>query len=411
MLLLGHKLTELERNRRSLIWNLGKVSKKVIISFLVCQYWFIFVIIFKIKRGHKMSEAIKTALYDNHEKHGGRIVDFAGWALPVQYDSIIKEHLAVRENSGVFDCSHMGQFFVSGPDASQFVNYMISNNLDKIEAGRGLYTGLLYENGTFVDDIIVYKKAEDNIFMVVNAANVDKDFAWFTEKLKESNFDAQIVNRSDEYSLLAVQGPEAPEKLNQLFPGLYDQLKTFGHCDIEFAGESGLMCRTGYTGEAGVELIVKNAVAGELFDALIEIGVKACGLGSRDSLRLEKGFSLYGHEINDQTNALEAGLGWVCDLNKENFIGKEALQKVKAEGTSRKLIGFKANVRPIPRDGDTLLDTEGNEIGFVTSGTMSKALDCGIGLAYISKAYSGDTVQVQTRRKLMEVEICGRTFV
>ncbi|MDD7984927.1 glycine cleavage system aminomethyltransferase GcvT [Lentisphaera marina] len=358
-----------------------------------------------------MSEAIKTALFDNHEKHGGRIVDFAGWALPVQYDSIIKEHQAVRESAGVFDCSHMGQFFVSGPDASKFVNYMISNNLDKIEAGRGLYTGLLYENGTFVDDIIVYKKAEDNIFMVVNAANVDKDFAWFSEKLKEGSFDAKIVNRSDEYSLLAVQGPQAPEKLDQLFPGLYGQLKTFGHCEIEYSGQTGLMCRTGYTGEAGVELIIKNAAAGELFDALIEIGVKACGLGSRDSLRLEKGFSLYGHEINDQTNALEAGLGWVCDLNKDDFIGKLALEEIKAAGTTRKLVGFKATVRPIPRDGDKLLDSVGKEIGFVTSGTMSKALDCGIGLAYICKNYSADKVQVQTRRKLMEVELCGRSFV
>jgi aminomethyltransferase len=371
-----------------------------------------FVIIFlSLMKGLIMSEPIKTALYDNHEKHGGRIVDFAGWALPVQYDSILKEHQAVRDNVGVFDCSHMGQFFVSGPDASKFVNYMISNNLDKIEAGRGLYTGLLYENGTFVDDIIVYKKAENDIFMVVNAANVDKDFAWFSEKLKESKFDAKLVNRSNEYSLLAVQGPEAPAKLDQLFPGLYENLKTFGHCGIEYAGESGLMCRTGYTGEAGVELIIKNSVAGELFDTLIDIGVKACGLGSRDSLRLEKGFSLYGHEINDTTNALEAGLGWVCDLSKEDFIGKSALEKVKAEGTTRKLVGFKASVRPIPRDGDTLLDKDGKEIGFVTSGTMSKALDCGIGLAYICKAYSGDTVQVQTRRKLMEVELCGRTFV
>ena len=358
-----------------------------------------------------MSEPVKTALFSHHEAHGGRIVDFAGWALPVQYESIIKEHQAVREEVGVFDCSHMGQFFVVGPDAEKFVNYMISNNLDKIENGRGLYSGLLYENGTFVDDIIVYKKASDDIFMVVNAANVDKDFAWFSSKLSETDFDAQIVNRSEEFSLLAVQGPAAPEKLEELFPGLYSNLKTFGHCEISFAGVSGFMCRTGYTGEAGVELIIENAGAGELFEKLIEIGVRPCGLGARDSLRLEKGFSLYGHEINDQTNALEAGLAWVCDLNKDDFIGKQALVEIKEQGTTRKLIGFKAQVRPIPRDGDILLDIDGREIGFVTSGTMSKALDCGIGLAYIEKSYEGKSVKVQTRRKLMEVEICGRSFV
>ena len=358
-----------------------------------------------------MSEPEKTALYNNHEAHGGRIVDFAGWALPVQYESIIKEHQAVREDVGVFDCSHMGQFFVDGPDAEKFVNYMISNNLNKIEEGRGLYTGLLYENGTFVDDIIVYKKSSDNIFMVVNAANVEKDFAWFTSKLAETNFNAQIVNRSNEFSLLAVQGPAAPSKLDELFPGKYSTLKTFGHCEISFGGVSGFMCRTGYTGEAGVELIIENAGAGALFEKLIEIGVLPCGLGARDSLRLEKGFSLYGHEINDQINALEAGLGWVCDLNKEDFIGKQALVDIKEQGTTRKLIGFKAQVRPIPREGDTLLDANGSEIGFVTSGTMSKALNCGIGLAYIEKSYEGKSVQVQTRRKLMEVEICGRSFV
>ena len=356
-----------------------------------------------------MSEPVKTALFENHQKHGGRIVDFAGWSLPVQYESIIKEHQAVREDVGLFDCSHMGQFFIEGPDAAKFVNYMISNNLAKVSNGRGMYTGLLYENSTFVDDIIVYKKSETDVFMVVNASNVEKDFAWFEKHI--SNFDCSIENRSDDYSLLAVQGPKAPAKLDEFFPGAYAQLKTFGHTEITYNGAQGFMCRTGYTGEAGVELIVPNAVVPALFDALIDAGVTACGLGSRDSLRLEKGFSLYGHEINDSTNALEAGLGWVCDLSKDDFIGKDALVKIKEEGTTRKLIGFKATVRPIPRDGDTLLDAQGNEIGFVTSGTMSKALGCGIGLAYIAKTYQGETVQVQTKRKLMDVEICPRNFV
>ena len=357
------------------------------------------------------SEPQKTALHDNHVKHGGRIVDFAGWALPVQYESIIKEHKAVREEAGVFDCSHMGQLFVSGPDAYDYVNYMISNNLDKISEGRGLYTGLLYGNGTFVDDIIVYLRSREDIFIVVNAANVDKDFEWFKSQLEASDFDAQISNQSAEYSLLAVQGPKAPEKLESLFPDVYTSLATFGHSEIEFAGGRGFMCRTGYTGEAGVELIIENAVAGELLDTLISTGIVPCGLGARDSLRLEKGFSLYGHEINDTTNALEAGLGWVCDLTKADFLGKAALVKIKEQGTTRKLVGFKATVRPIPREGDKFVNAQGEEIGYVTSGTMSPLLNCGIGLGYLDKSYQGETVQVQTRRKLMDVELCSRSFV
>lgn len=354
---------------------------------------------------------MKTALYDNHVKHGGRIVDFAGWDLPVQYESMIKEHMAVREDAGIFDCSHMGQFFVSGPDAYDFVNFMISNNLDKVGEGRGLYSGLLYENGTFVDDIIVYVRSRTDIFIVVNAANIDKDYAWFSEKLAVSDFDAKLDNRSDEFSLLAVQGPKAPEYLEKFFPGTYEGLSTFGHADIEFDGGKGFMCRTGYTGEAGVELIVENSIAPALFDALIDSGVTPCGLGARDSLRLEKGFSLYGHEITNETNAIEAGLGWVCDLSKESFIGKEALEKIKAEGTARKLVGFKSTTRPIPRDGDVFVDDNGNEIGIVCSGSMSPMLNCGIGLGYLPKSFEGTVAKVQTKRKLMEVELCKRTFV
>ncbi|MCM8531485.1 MAG: glycine cleavage system aminomethyltransferase GcvT, partial [Lentisphaeraceae bacterium] len=274
-----------------------------------------------------------------------------------------------------------------------------------------LYTGLLYENGTFVDDIIVYVRSKEDIFIVVNAANIEKDIAWFTEQLSKSSFDAKVEDRSEEYSLLAVQGPTAPEFIEKLFPGIYSSLKTFGHSDIAFEGGKGLLCRTGYTGEAGVELIVENSIAPQLLDKLIEVGVTPCGLGSRDSLRLEKGFSLYGHEITDETNALEAGLGWVCDLNKEDFIGKKALVEIKEAGVQRKLVGFKASVRPIPREGDKFVDADGNEIGFITSGSMSPILNCGIGLGYLPKSFSGEVVAVQTKRKLMEVELCSRTFV
>ena len=250
-----------------------------------------------------MSEPLKTALHNNHVAHGGRIL-ILPVALPVQYESIIKEHQAVRNDVGVFDCSHMGQFFVTGPDAENFVDYMISNNLKKIQEGRGLYTGLLYENGTFVDDIIVYKKSVNDIFMVVNAANVTKDFEWFSNNLDASDFDAQIFNYSDDYSLLLFKD-QGTILLDKIFPNFYSSLKTFGHCEISFAGESGFMCRTGYTG--GRVDYSKKRCSGPTFEKLIELGARPCGQ-PRDSLRLEKGFSLYGHEINDKINAIEAGL-------------------------------------------------------------------------------------------------------
>ncbi|WDE98003.1 glycine cleavage system aminomethyltransferase GcvT [Lentisphaera profundi] len=352
----------------------------------------------------------KTALLETHIKHGGRIVDFGGWALPVQFTSMIKEHKAVRSAAGLFDCSHMGQFFISGKDAYAYVQYMISNDLDKIAPGRGLYSGLLYENGTFVDDIIVYLEDKENIFIVVNASNIEKDFAWFESH--KGNFDVSLENKSDEYSLLALQGPTASETVEKFFPGIYDGLETFGHAAIEFEGQSGYICRSGYTGEAGVEIIIKNEAAPALFDAIVEAGVLPCGLGSRDTLRLEKGFSLYGHEITDKTNALEAGLAWVCALNtKENFIGKAALEKIKAEGKSRKLIGFTVTERPIARDGEEFIDEEGNVIGLITSATHSPMLKQGIGLGYLPVGYDKDTVQIRTARKVITGTLCKRIFV
>lgn len=352
----------------------------------------------------------KTALLDTHIKHGGRIVDFGGWALPVQFSSMIKEHKAVRNEAGLFDCSHMGQFFISGPDAYAYVQHMISNDLDKIEAGRGLYSGLLYENGTFVDDIIVYLQDKENIFIVVNAANIDKDFAWFESH--KGDYNVTLENKSDEYSLLALQGPTAPEFVEKFFPGIYTDMPTFGHAAIEFNGASGFVCRSGYTGEAGVEIIIKNEAAPALFDAIVEAGVLPCGLGSRDTLRLEKGFSLYGHEITDETNALEAGLAWVCGLKtKSDFIGKAALDKIKAEGKERKLIGFTVTERPIARDGEEFIDADGKVIGKITSATHSPILKQGIGLGYLPVGYDQDTVQIKTARKVITATLCKRIFV
>ena len=357
-----------------------------------------------------LSNLKRTALLETHQKHGGRIVDFGGWALPVQFSSMIKEHKAVRNEAGLFDCSHMGQFFISGPDAYAYVQHMISNDLDKISEGRGLYSGLLYENGTFVDDIIVYLQDKENIFIVVNAANIEKDFAWFESH--KGDFNVTLENKSAEYSLLALQGPTAPEFVEKFFPGIYAGLETFGHAEIEYNGVSGFVCRTGYTGEAGVEIIIKNEAAPALFDAIVEAGVLPCGLGARDTLRLEKGFSLYGHEITDETDALEAGLAWVCGLKtKENFIGKEALEKIKADGKKRKLIGFTVDERPIARDGEEFIDTDGNVIGVITSATHSPILKKGIGLGYLPADFEGETVQIKTARKVITGTLCKRIFV
>jgi aminomethyltransferase len=351
----------------------------------------------------------RTALYEVHKKLGAKLVDFHGWELPIQYNSILKEHIAVRESTGIFDCSHMGQIFVKGKDAHKFTDFLITNSFQNKEDGEGVYSPLLYENGTFVDDLICYALHPDKVLMIVNASNVDKDFEWMQKHSAE--FDVELENASEEFSLLAIQGKTAASIIDQLFPDCYSNLKTFSVAEKTYAGAKCFIAKTGYTGEAGVEVIIKNEAAPALLEKCVELGVAPCGLGARDSLRLEKGYSLYGNEIDDTTNALEAGLKWTVKFDKGDFIGKEALLKIQEEKPKRKLIGFKAKGRFIARHGDIVVDKNENPIGVVTSGIFSPSLKEPIGLAYINRDYAEDSIILKMNKKTGEAEITKRSFV
>ncbi len=352
----------------------------------------------------------KTILYDQHVALGGKVVDFSGWLLPVQYVGILKEHDAVRKACGIFDTSHMGEIRIKGDGAKTFVNRLISNNLERIAPGQALYSPLLKEDGTFVDDLIAYEFAPDEIFLVVNASNIEKDFEWIKSKQIPTDKVA-VVNESDSYSMLAVQGPKAPDVLNKIFPGEYARLKSFSFSRPIFQECGILFSRTGYTGEEGVELIVPNSVAVELFNALLAAGAVPCGLGARDSLRLEKGFSLYGHEIDETTNALEAGLGWTVDFGKPDFIGKSALEKIKSEKPRRKLVGLTMIDQGIPRNAHSVVNENGEALGVVTSGTHSPSTGKNIALAYVPADYTADTIFVDVRGKKIRAKIGKRRFV
>lgn len=353
----------------------------------------------------------KTACYDVHLDLGAKMVDFAGWSMPVQYGSMIKEHESVREACGLFDCSHMGQVFVEGSDAEAFIQKLISNNLQRIRHGKAIYSGMLTEAGTFVDDLIVYWRGENRFMIIVNASNIEKDVAWMKQVAETEGQNVEVDDRSEGHGLLAIQGPQAPQVVEKLFPGVYGELESFSFVETQHAGAPGFICRTGYTGEAGVEVIFPNEVMPQLMRAFIEAGALPCGLGARDSLRLEKGYSLYGHEITDETHALEAGLAWTVDLAKTDFIGKAALEKVKAEGQAHRLIGFVMEERAIARHGDDVCDAQGQAIGKVTSGVFSPALKKGIGLAYVPSDLEGDEVFMKVRKKVMKAKRHKRAFV
>jgi len=353
----------------------------------------------------------KTPCFDLHRELGGKIVDFAGWALPVQYQGILKEHEAVRTNCGIFDCSHMGQVFVKGPRTLEFLQKLISNNLNKIPDGKAIYSGMLNENGCFVDDLIVYRISASEAMVVVNASNIEKDFAWMKKVEREGGFGLSLDNRSEAMGLLALQGPDSPKYLNRVLGLDLSSIKRFGFVVLNYEGQQGYICRTGYTGEEGVELVFPNEVVAGMMKAFVDAGVTPCGLGARDSLRLEKGYSLYGHEITDKTNALEAGLAWTVDFAKDDFIGKQALEAVKSHGPTRKLIGFVMDGKAMARQGDLVVDAQEKEIGIVTSGTFSPTLKIGIGLAYVPSGYEDDSIRLQVRNKILTAKRCSRSFV
>jgi aminomethyltransferase len=314
---------------------------------------------------------LHTPLYDRHVAHGGKMVPFAGWEMPVQYAGVIEEHRAVRTDAGAFDVSHMGEFEVEGPRAHDFLQSALSNDVDRIAVGEAQYTLLTNADGGIVDDLIVYRLDECSYLLVVNAANREIDFEWLKER-EIAGSDVRDV--SDEYALIAVQGPRAIERL-----GL-PQAKPFTFAEATIDGIEVMVNRTGYTGEDGCELMCMAEDAGALWDVVLARGVVPCGLGARDTLRLEVCYPLHGNDIGPDTDAISAGLGWACALDKE-FEGVEALRRIKEEGPELRLVAFVMEDKAIPRHG---MPVEGG--GEVTSGTHSPMLEAGIGMAYVPVA-------------------------
>ncbi len=350
-----------------------------------------------------MSEAAlrKTPLNAVHRALGAKMVDFGGWDMPVQYSGIIDEHNAVRNSVGLFDVSHMGEIEIRGPEAATLVDFVSTNHAAKLKLGQAHYSGLLYEHGGFVDDILVHKVAEDDFFLCVNASNQEKDF----EHIRSQNqLRAEVDFASDRYSQLAVQGPNARATLQKLTPVDLGAIKYYWFTDGEVCGTPARIAHTGYTGEDGYEIYVPPAEAERIWNEIMkagsEFGIKPCGLGARNTLRLESKMALYGHEIDASISPLEADLGWIVKFEKPAFVGRDALMKQKDGGVKRKLVGFEMRGRGIGRDGYEVL-IEGVPAGWVTSGGPSPTLGKNIGLCYLptEHAVAGKTIQIVVRNQ------------
>ena len=344
-------------------------------------------------------EPKKTPLYPKHVLAHAKIVDFAGFLMPMFYEGIVPEHKTVRQSVGLFDVSHMGEIYVSGPRALEFVQKVTTNDASRLKEWQAQYSAMLYDNGGIVDDLLVYR-LPDRYMLVVNAANIEKDYEWLKSNLFSEG--VEIYNASDEVAQLAIQGPRAQEVLQKLTNFDLEQIKYYHAAEIDVAGEKMLVSRTGYTGEDGFELYMRPEVAEKIWDAIMEAGeqagIKPCGLGARDTLRLEMKYLLYGNDMDENTNPYEAGLGWIVKLEKGDFIGREAIIDAKARGLKRKLVCFELQERGFPRHGYKVFKDD-REIGVVTSGTFSPMLNKGIGLAYVPPEFSkvGNTFEVQVR--------------
>ncbi len=359
----------------------------------------------------------KTPLYDEHRARGGKLIDFGGWAMPVQYKTgIIKEHTAVREAAGLFDVSHMGEALIHGDGAGEAVQRLITNDAGKLRDGGAIYTVLCTPSGGIVDDCIVYRKTSSEYWIVLNAANTDKDLAWLREHIPAG---VEVEDRSDATALIAIQGPRAVAIADALADSDLASIAKFGHADANLAGVPCMAARTGYTGEDGFELACPADRAAELWRALLDEGEGAglvpVGLGARDTLRLEARLLLYGNDIDENTSPYEAGLGWVVKLDKGEFIGREALAAQKAEGVARKLVGFRVSGRSTPRTGYAIVDRERDGdpvIGEVTSGGPGISVGGPIGLGYVPAAYarSGTPITIDCRGKDVPAEVVKGPF-
>src|SRR5438477_9455959 len=340
---------------------------------------------------------LQTPLHDRHVALGARMVPFAGWEMPVQYEGVIPEHRAVRTNAGVFDVSHMGEIEVEGPRAHELLQGLLSNDLDKIAPGRAQYTLLTNERGGIIDDLIAYRLGECHYLLVVNASNRDADFRWLKDQEIRGS---EVRDVSDEHALLAVQGPQAIERL-----GL-EPAKAFTFAEAAIDGVEVMVNRTGYTGEDGCELLCMTEDAVRLWDAVLARGVVPCGLGARDTLRLEACYPLHGNDIGPDTDAISAGLGWTCALDKE-FTGVETLRRVKAEGPAHRLVAFVMEEKAVPRQGMPISVPGNGGGGEVTSGSHSPMLEVGIGMGYVpaaqAKAETELTIDVRGRPRRARV--------
>ncbi|HEY1316473.1 MAG TPA: glycine cleavage system aminomethyltransferase GcvT [Gaiella sp.] len=337
----------------------------------------------------------QTPLYDSHVARGARMVPFAGWDMPVQYEGVIPEHLAVRSRAGAFDVSHMGQLHVDGPAAQAFLQSVLSNDVDRVEDGGAQYTLLTNEAGGIVDDLIVYRLSHGCFLLVVNAGNRGAAYEWLKDREPRG---VEVRDASDEYALVAVQGPSSLELL-----GL-DEAPAFTHAMGEVAGVETMICRTGYTGEKGVELLCPADDGVALWDAVLGRGVVPCGLGARDTLRLEVCYPLHGNDIGEETDAISAGLGWVCALDTK-FTGADALRRVKEDGPERRLAAFVMEEKAVPRQGMAI--SGGGE---VTSGTHSPSLDVGIGMGYVpsQRAATGTELEIDVRGKPRRARVVAK---
>jgi aminomethyltransferase len=357
-------------------------------------------------------ESLKTtALTDVHRSMGAKMVPFAGYEMPVQYAGLLTEHHAVRNAAGLFDVSHMGEFTVEGPDALDFLQYVTSNDVSKLVPGKVQYSCLPNADSGIVDDLLVYCRGEQKYLLVVNASNIDKDWAWLQQWAPQ--FDVHLENQSELWSLLALQGPHATALLQPFTSIDLGGLAYYSFAEGELLGFSGvILSATGYTGAGGFELYLPNDAAETVWKTLLDAGAVPVGLGARDTLRLEMGYCLYGNDIDDTTNALEAGLGWITKFSKD-FIQKPHLENVKAHGVERKLVGFVLTDRGVARHGYPIVDESGTAVGVVTSGSPSPTLGQSIGLGYVpvSSSTPGSKIFVEVRNQPLAAEVVSLPFL
>lgn len=355
----------------------------------------------------------RTPLYDQHRALGARLVEFGGWEMPVQYSSISEEHRAVRSKAGLFDVSHMGEFKVEGPGSLAFLQYLVPNDVSRLAIGQALYTQLCLPSGNVIDDLLIYHLAENQYMLVVNAGNIDKDFAWV--KSQTESFDVQLENQSDTTSLLALQGPLAQEILQPLTEVNLADIRYYHFVQGMVDGVNCIISRTGYTGEDGFELYCPPTDVVKLWSDLLAAGQPAglipAGLGARDTLRLESGFCLYEHELDEKTNPLEARLGWTVKLDKGDFIGRAALQQAKEQGLQKKLVGVELLDRGVPRGGYAIYDGD-QQIGYLTSGAPGLTVNKNIAMGYVDVPHAvvDQPIQIDIRGRHLAARIIPLPF-